>query len=129
MPQHRHSTVVRSALLAALLAAAAGAHAQSSVAVYGLIDLSAGRFQAPGGAADKAVEAGKMTTSYLGFRGSEDLGGGGSSLIDEKKRIRIDWGDICATSVSSCGASSGRIGRSRRVSPFGMGKGCSSRRG
>ena len=92
MPQLRPRTLVRPVLLAVLLAAAAGAHAQSSVAVYGLIDLSVGRFQAPGGAADKAVEAGKMTTSYLGFRGSEDLGGGLRANFAIEHFMRPDTG-------------------------------------
>lgn len=92
MPHHRSRALVRPALLASLLAAMVGAHAQSSVAVYGLVDLSAGRFRAPGGAADKAVEAGKMTTSYLGLRGSEDLGGGLRANFAIEHFMRPDTG-------------------------------------
>lgn len=60
----------------AALAVTGAAHAQSSVQAYGLIDLSAGQFQAAGAAKDKSVQSGEMSTSYLGFKGSEDLGGG-----------------------------------------------------
>ena len=66
-----------------LLCLAAGAQAQSAspaptsnTKIYGLIDMSAGRFQAPGGPRTSRVESGSMTTSYLGFNGTEDLGGG-----------------------------------------------------
>ncbi len=50
--------------------------AQSSVQVYGLIDLSAGQFQVAGANKVKRLDSGNRSTSYLGFRGSEDLGGG-----------------------------------------------------
>lgn len=52
------------------------AHAQNSVQLYGLIDMTAGAFQAPGGERVWRADGGGMTTSFLGFRGTEDLGGG-----------------------------------------------------
>lgn len=66
------------ALLCALMAGLAGhaAQAQSSVSIYGLLDLSAGQFQNAGEAKLKRVESGRMATSYIGFAGTEDLGGG-----------------------------------------------------
>lgn len=54
----------------------AGAQAQSSVQIYGLIDLSAGQFQVAGAPKVKRLDSGNRSTSYLGFRGTEDLGGG-----------------------------------------------------
>lgn len=71
---------------------ALGAQAQSSVSVYGLLDLSAGRFQAPGGEAVHAVESGKMTTSHVGFKGSEDLGNGLSAVFAIEHFLRADTG-------------------------------------
>ncbi len=66
--------------LAALVAAAGAAHAQSSLKVYGLMDLGVGSFE---GAHEKGassrtteVKSGAMTTSFIGFAGVEDLGGG-----------------------------------------------------
>jgi predicted porin len=50
--------------------------AQSSVQVYGLVDISAGQFQTAGGLKVKRLDSGNMSTSYLGFKGTEDLGGG-----------------------------------------------------
>jgi len=64
---------------AAALLALAGA-AQADVKAYGLIDLSFGSFEsfhAKGtDARVTAVESGALTTSFIGFGGSEDLGGG-----------------------------------------------------
>ncbi len=65
-----------SALAAAGLLAAAGAQAQSSVQLYGLVDLSVGQFQTAGSAKLKRLDSGNMSTSYFGFKGTEDLGGG-----------------------------------------------------
>lgn len=64
------------ALTLASAAAAGAAQAQSTVSVYGLVDVSVGQFQNAGEAKLKQVESGKMATSFLGFSGSEDLGGG-----------------------------------------------------
>lgn len=66
------------------------AGAQSNVTVYGLLDLSIGRTQAPGGVATNGVDSGKMTTSHLGFRGSEDLGGGLSAVFVLEHFLRAD---------------------------------------
>lgn len=76
----------------ACLAAAGPASAQSSVSLYGLLDLSVGSFKAPGGSASKGVDSGNMTTSYLGFKGSEDLGGGLSASFAIESFLRGDTG-------------------------------------
>lgn len=60
----------------ATLLAAQPAAAQSTVQAYGLLDVSVGQFQVAGGAKVKRMDSGNMSTSYLGFKGSEDLGGG-----------------------------------------------------
>ncbi|MFZ4550634.1 MAG: porin [Aquabacterium sp.] len=66
--------------VAALLAAAGAAQAQSSVKLYGLVDMGVASLE---GAHDKGdsgrttqVTSGAMTTSFIGFAGVEDLGGG-----------------------------------------------------
>ena len=61
--------------LAALLACGA-AQAQSSVQLYGLVDASVGQFQNAGGLKTKRLDSGNMSTSFIGFKGTEDLGGG-----------------------------------------------------
>jgi predicted porin len=84
-------------LVSALLLLAVGAaHAQSgsSVSLYGLFDVSAGSSRTAGASSSmKAVDSGKMTTSYLGFRGSEDLGGGVSALFKLEHFLRNDTGE------------------------------------
>ncbi len=50
--------------------------AQSTVQLYGLVDLSVGQFQTAGGLKVKRLDSGNMSTSYIGFKGTEDLGGG-----------------------------------------------------
>lgn len=67
---------------AALLVLGSAVQAQSSLNVYGVIDLAIGSYQFSGtdGSADNKrvtrVEPNQLTTSYLGFKGVEDLGGG-----------------------------------------------------
>lgn len=75
----RHSSVTRArpvALALAALLACAAAQAQSSVQLYGLVDASVGQFQNAGGLKIKRLDSGNMSTSYIGFKGTEDLGGG-----------------------------------------------------
>jgi len=87
-------SVPRFLLAPLLLAAAASASAQpaGSVSLYGLLDLSVGRSQALGGVATKGVDSGKMTTSYWGVKGSEDLGGGMSAVFALESFMRSDTG-------------------------------------
>lgn len=79
---------------AALTVMALGAQAQtqSNISIYGLLDLSVGRTQAPGGVATDGVDSGKMTTSYIGFKGTEDLGGGMSAVFAIEHFLRADTG-------------------------------------
>ena len=77
---------------AALSAIAAGVQAQSSVQAYGLIDVSAGQFQDAGGTKDKSVASGKMSTSYFGFKGTEDLGNGLKAVFLLEQGFNVDDG-------------------------------------
>ena len=87
------SSLFRTTALAALVAlGATAAHAQSSVSVYGLIDLSMGQSQAPGAKATKNVNSGNMSTSFIGFKGSEDLGGGLKANFQLEQRLDLDTG-------------------------------------
>ena len=78
---------------AALLCGATTASAQSTVNLYGLIDLSIGSNKAPGGTRLRDVDSGKMTTSYLGFSATEDLGSGLSAVVKMEHFLRADTGE------------------------------------
>ncbi len=81
------------ALVAALACAAcSGAYAQTAPSIYGLLDMSAGRFQDPGNVRLLRAESGRMSSSFLGIRGSDDLGGGLRARFGLETYIRVDAG-------------------------------------
>jgi len=86
------------ALSVLALSAAAAAQAQSSYNVYGVVDLSVGSMQLSGlpTAADNKrttkVDGNNMTTSFLGFKGTEDLGGGLKAGFTLEAFLRPDTG-------------------------------------
>ena len=63
------------ATLAVLAAASAGAYAQSSVTLFGIVD-EAARYVKNGDLKVKSLASGGINTSRLGVRGVEDLGDG-----------------------------------------------------
>ena len=73
--------------LAALTAFAGVASAQSSVTLYGRVDLAVGK--APG---SDVKQMSNGSGSRLGFRGVEDLGGGLSALFNIEHRFNADTG-------------------------------------
>lgn len=83
------------ALAVTLALASFGAQAQSQVKLYGLVDLSIGSSQdvGVGKPVKSAVDSGKLTTSYYGLSGSEDLGGGLSGLFKLESFLRADSGE------------------------------------
>ena len=83
----------RAAMLSALACLPCAVSAQSSVQVYGLVDVSVGQFEVAGGLENKAVVSGNMTTSYIGFKGTEDLGGGLSARFQIESFLRADTGE------------------------------------
>lgn len=78
---------------AATLAVAGHARAQSSVQAYGLLDVSAGQFQNAGAAKVKRLDSGNLSTSFIGFRGSEDLGGGLRANFALESFLLVDSGN------------------------------------
>jgi predicted porin len=83
------------ALCVALCASAPGlSQAQSSVSAYGLLDMSVGQYEAMGsGTKLWRAQSGNMTTSFLGFKGTEDLGGGLKGVFSFEHFLRVDTGD------------------------------------
>jgi predicted porin len=63
-------------LLSAIALACGAAQAQSSVTLFGVVDVNLQRFNAGGVGTSTMVGNGGLSTSRVGFRGIEDLGGG-----------------------------------------------------
>lgn len=79
----------------AVLASTGAAMAQSSVTVYGRVDLSVGSLkELDKGSQSKLFNGGDggLTTSRLGFRGTEDLGGGLKAGFKLEHRLNADDG-------------------------------------
>jgi predicted porin len=85
-------------LSAAILAASAGAaSAQTGLTIYGIVD--AGLVRESGGAAGTVskLTSGVGSASRIGFRGTEDLGGGLSALFTLETGFRVDTGEVDAS--------------------------------
>lgn len=75
-------------------AVAIDAHAQSSVEVYGLVGAYVGKMQRSGDAAAvQQINGGGLTTSFIGFRGKEDLGGDLKVIYALESFFRPDTGE------------------------------------
>lgn len=86
---------MKKSLLAAgaLLACATAAQAQSQVTLSGLVDMYAGSMKNAGDPGHvNQVGSGGMTTSWFGFTGTEDLGGGLSAGFKLTSFQRMDTG-------------------------------------
>ncbi|MCH8178875.1 MAG: porin [Proteobacteria bacterium] len=62
--------------LAALTVVSGLAHAESQLKVYGYLEAALGSFKPVGEQSITKVQSGDMMTSFIGFAGTEDLGGG-----------------------------------------------------
>ncbi len=87
----------KTAVAAAALLAAFAAQAQSQVNLYGNVDLSVGSFKEPGQKATTKVESGSLRASYIGFKGTEDLGGGLKAFFKLESDIAADTGTASST--------------------------------
>lgn len=90
---HEKNLLALSLSLGGVLLCAGGAHAQSSVEVSGLVDVFAGSIKNSGDAGRKSVvDSGGLTTSWFGFKGTEDLGGGLKANFQLTSFIKVDAG-------------------------------------
>jgi predicted porin len=94
----------------AIIALFAAAAAQSEVVLYGTLDASFGSYQRLSIDANTeevsttrraAVESGDMTASYIGFRGTEDLGGGLKASFNLESYLKVDTGANPASNGAS----------------------------
>ena len=103
----------KSLLALAVLGAFAGAaSAQSSVTLYGTVDLSAKYVKNDGSGKRLSLARDGINSSQLGFRGIEDLGGGLKAGFDLIASIGADSGDIGA---GQSGLGSGKFFQRRAV--------------
>jgi predicted porin len=102
--------------LAVLGAFAASAQAQSSVTIYGIVDAGA-TYQSKSGVNNNglfAVESGLMSGSRLGFKGTEDLGGGLKANFVLESGFNTDTGAMSGQDFS------GSSNLFRRTSTVGL---------
>src|SRR4051812_1866130 len=96
--------------IAAAVLACGAAHAQSSVTVFGLLDVSLARFSGDGPSVTGVMTDGYQS-SRLGFRGVEDLGGGLAGSFWLEAAINPDTGTGSATnSNNQASGSRGEVG-------------------
>jgi predicted porin len=92
-----------SAVVLACMSSAAMAQAMlgtSSVTIYGLLDLGINHISgAPGGSVNQ-LTSGNMEGSRLGFKGSEDLGGGYRAIFTMESRLEADTGTLSNRPIS-----------------------------
>jgi predicted porin len=79
-------------MFGALGLAAASAHAQSNVTIYGDIDEYVGYIKSAGGHSIVGLNDGAILRSRLGFRGVEDLGGGLQAKFTLEQGLAADSG-------------------------------------
>lgn len=87
--------------LAAILLAASASHAQSSLTVFGVIDLAVQHAQQAGASVTRQNGVGGNQFSRIGFRGVEDLGGGLSASFVLDAGLNIDTGAGALTSADN----------------------------
>jgi predicted porin len=94
LKQHLESSKVAGFALLLCAAAAPSVHAQSTVSVYGLMDayIEHRSNMTANGDGRWLVNSGGMNTSRVGFRGTEDLGGGLKALFQLESEVNVDTG-------------------------------------
>jgi general bacterial porin, GBP family len=81
-------------LVATIGAFASVSHAQSSVTLYGIVDTGITYTNNNGGHASWQMTSGNESASRLGFKGSEDLGGGLKAIFVLENGYNIDNGAL-----------------------------------
>ncbi len=90
-------SATRNAVALLLCAGASAAMAQSNVTVYGLLDTGLVRVNNVNAAGDSVTKMPSLTGSFpsrLGFRGTEDLGGGLQAIFTLETGLTLDTGGM-----------------------------------
>jgi predicted porin len=97
-----------------------------SVAVYGSADMYMASVKNVGGTAAQgtvsAVNSGGLTTSFIGFRGQEDLGGGNAAIFSLESFIRMDTGVIGRNDADPLWGRAANVGLSTRFGRVTLGR-------
>ena len=93
MPPRKMRSICARALVAVALLGAGAAGAQTAV-LYGLLDASGSRVKPVGlDAHTLQLDNGNLQRSFIGLRGSEDLGGGLRAVYHIESYLRVDTGE------------------------------------
>lgn len=90
MPRMTRS--ICAALVASAAALAAAPAAAQTAVLYGLVDASASRVKDVGGERRLQLDSGDLQRSFIGLRGSDDLGGGLRAVFRLESYVRVDSG-------------------------------------
>ena len=91
----------KSLIALAVLAAAGTASAQSSVTLFGVVDATLQRLSNSGGPGVTRLTNSGLSSSSLGFRGVEDLGGGMSASFWLEADVKVDDGTSTASNTNN----------------------------
>lgn len=89
-------TLLFTAVLASL---ASSAFAQDNVTIYGVVDLGYNH-TSNGVSSINAINSGIQSGSRLGFKGTEDLGGGSKAIFDLETGINVDTGGFAQNNTA-----------------------------
>lgn len=89
---------------------AGSAMAQSSVTLFGGVDAMVGSYKSAGAGAVTKLNSGGLFTPRLGFRGTEDLGGGLAASFWLEAQIAADSGLGSATNTNNQASGTGAAG-------------------
>jgi predicted porin len=117
----RKKTVCALAALAALGAVSGTARAQSSITLYGVGDLGVRYVHNEGAGSVRSLSSGNNSTSRIGFRGLEDLGGGLYAAFNLEAGISADTGSSVSATQFFDRASHASIG-SRTLGEVRLGR-------
>jgi predicted porin len=122
MPLPRPACLRRALALACLSASGACMAQAGSVQLYGVLDLSATSRQLAGNPRTKEVANGALTTSFIGLRGNEDLGGGYGAVFGLESFLRADTGEAGRTSTDPFWARNAWVGLSTPAGLLRLGR-------
>ena len=88
-------------VLATILASIVGVASAQSVSVYGILDVNVSSSKTDGAGANTAMSENGISTSRLGFKGAEDLGGGLTAEFQLESKLLPTTGTVGANTSTS----------------------------